>query len=125
MAETGQSACRKNGVRCLGVLQMSFTHGRPEADDSVLLKKKLKEPARYRVLLHNDDYTTMEFVVSILRRIFHKTPDEAMTIMMAVHQSGIGECGVYTYEIAEAKVKHVHKEARASDFPLKCSMEKI
>lgn len=78
----------------------------------------------YRVLLHNDDYTTMEFVVEILVHIFHKTIEDATRIMLNVHEKGIGVCGVYTFEVAETKVDTVHSIARDHGFPLKCSMEK-
>lgn len=79
----------------------------------------------YRVLLHNDDYTTMEFVVEILMLVFHKKPEEAARIMMNVHQKGMGICGVYPYEIAETKVEMVHNLAREHGHPLKCSMDKV
>lgn len=78
----------------------------------------------YRVLLHNDDYTTMEFVVEILVHIFHKTIEDATRIMLNVHEKGIGVCGVYTFEVAETKVDTVHSIARDHGYPLKCSMEK-
>ncbi len=85
----------------------------------------IQEPVRYRVLLHNDNYTSMDFVVSILKSVFRKNQEEATLIMLNVHQNGIGECGIYTREIAETKVARVHSEARGAGFPLKCSMEKI
>lgn len=78
----------------------------------------------YRVLLHNDDYTTMEFVVEVLVHIFHKTIEDATRIMLNVHEKGIGVCGVYTFEVAETKVDSVHSIARDHGFPLRCSMEK-
>ena len=78
----------------------------------------------YRVLLHNDNYTTMEFVVEILVHIFHKTIEGATQIMLNVHEKGIGVCGVYTFEVAETKVDTVHNIARDHGFPLRCSMEK-
>jgi len=78
----------------------------------------------YRVLLHNDDYTTMEFVVEILVHIFHKTVADATRVMLNVHEKGMGVCGVYTFEVAETKVDTVHNVARDHGFPLKCSMEK-
>ena len=78
----------------------------------------------YRVLLHNDDYTTMEFVVEVLVHIFHKAIEDATRIMLNVHEKGIGVCGVYTFEVAETKVDTVHSIARDHGFPLKCSMEK-
>lgn len=84
----------------------------------------IEEPPMYRVLLYNDDYTTMQFVVELLMVVFHKTLEEATRIMLNVHQSGVGVCGVYSYEVAETKVETVHELARERGFPLKCSMEK-
>lgn len=86
-------------------------------------RDQTREPRMYRVLLHNDDYTTMEFVVEILIYVFNKSPESATTIMMDVHQKGVGVCGVYSHEIAETKVNAVHSLARESGFPLRCSME--
>lgn len=83
----------------------------------------VREPRRFRVLLHNDDYTTMEFVIDILIGIFEKGVDEATAIMLAVHEKGLGICGVYTEEVAETKVAQVHDRARRAGFPLRCSME--
>lgn len=85
--------------------------------------KQTERPKRYKVLLHNDDYTTMEFVVLVLKEIFLKTDMEAVRIMMAVHQQGIGVAGVYTFEIAEAKANKVIEQARANNFPLLCTVE--
>ncbi|MEJ2097811.1 MAG: ATP-dependent Clp protease adapter ClpS [Deltaproteobacteria bacterium] len=87
-------------------------------------RERTKEPDLYKVLLHNDDYTTMEFVVQILMAVFKKSIAESTRIMLNVHQKGVGICGVYTYEIAETKVDTVEKLARANGFPLKCSMER-
>ncbi|ATD81022.1 MULTISPECIES: ATP-dependent Clp protease adapter ClpS [Desulfovibrio] len=103
----------------------SFKQGRNDGESQVIVEKKLKEPDRYRVLLHNDDYTSMDFVVAVLCSIFNKTTQEATAIMLNVHQQGVGQCGVYTHEVAETKVKRVHQAARAAGFPLKCTMEKI
>ena len=86
-------------------------------------EKKLKKPPLYKVLLHNDDYTTMEFVVYILQSVFHHPPTQATQIMLHVHRRGIGVAGVYTYEVAETKVAQVHELAKEHEFPLKCSME--
>lgn len=83
----------------------------------------LREPPLYRVLLHNDDYTTMEFVIQVLMEVFHKSPQEAMEIMLHVHRNGIGVCGVYPYEVAETKVLVVEEMSRQNGFPLKCTME--
>jgi ATP-dependent Clp protease adaptor protein ClpS len=85
---------------------------------------RTKKPSLYRVLLLNDDYTPMEFVVYVLERFFNKTREEATTIMLHVHQNGVGVCGVYTYEVAETKVAQVLDLARRSEHPLQCTMEK-
>jgi len=82
------------------------------------------EPPMFRVLLHNDDFTTMDFVVQILMLVFNKTFEEAARVMLNVHRKGIGLCGVYTYEVAETKVDTVHSLAREHQYPLKCTMEK-
>ena len=82
------------------------------------------EPPKYKVILLNDDYTTMEFVVWILEEIFHKTPSEATRIMLLVHHTGSGVCGLYPKEIAETKVEQVHAMARDAGFPLKAIMKK-
>jgi ATP-dependent Clp protease adaptor protein ClpS len=86
-------------------------------------KQKLQKPPLYKVLLHNDDYTTMEFVIFVLMNVFHKSETDAFRIMMAVHEQGLGVAGVFTYEIAEAKIEKVHSLARASEYPLLCTME--
>ena len=86
-------------------------------------KKKLKPPAMYKVLLHNDDYTTQEFVVQILQSIFHHSHGDATQIMLHVHRTGIGVAGVYTYEIAESKAASVESLARQYEYPLKCTFE--
>ncbi len=83
-----------------------------------------EEPPIYKVLLHNDDYTTMDFVVQILEELFHKSPAEAMSIMLNVHHQGIGICGLYPREIAETKVSQVHARARNAGFPLRASIER-
>jgi len=86
-------------------------------------QQEVKKPPLYKVLLHNDDFTTMEFVVYILQSVFHKREADAVQIMLAVHQQGVGVAGVYTYEIAEAKVDKVAQLARANDYPLLCTLE--
>ncbi len=85
---------------------------------------EVDEPPMYRVLIHNDDYTTMEFVVDILMQIFHKSFETATSIMLNVHQQGVGLCGVYPYDVAATKVDEVHARAYEYGFPLKCTMEK-
>ena len=88
-------------------------------------KTEIKEPPLYKVLLHNDDYTSMEFVVLLLEKVFHKSTAEATRIMLNVHQQGIGVAGVYHKEIAETKVAIVHNLAQQNEYPLRCSIEKI
>jgi ATP-dependent Clp protease adaptor protein ClpS len=86
-------------------------------------RPKTGEPKLYKVLLHNDDYTTMEFVVSILESVFAKSPAEAYRIMMHVHTQGIGVAGVYPFEVAETKVVMVEERAKDAGHPLRCSIE--
>ena len=93
--------------------ELAIKEGRP----------KVKEPPRFAVLLHNDDYTTMEFVIEILKRYFHKKEEEAMHITLRVHQQGKGIAGIFHLEIAETKALQVHEYARSRGFPLKCSIE--
>ena len=88
-------------------------------------KPALKRPARYRVVLLNDDYTPMEFVVHVLERYFNKDAQEATQIMLHVHQKGIGVCGIFPFEIAETKVMQVTDLARKNQHPLQCTMEKV
>ena len=85
---------------------------------------KVKKPDLYLVLLLNDDFTPMEFVVYVLERFFRKSPEQATQIMLHVHNNGVGECGVYTYEVAETKVTQVMDFARQNQHPLQCVMEK-
>ena len=87
-------------------------------------KPKTKKPALYKVLMLNDDYTPMEFVVHVLERFFGKNREEATQIMMHVHRRGVGICGVYTYEVAETKVNQVMDFARRHQHPLQCTLEK-
>jgi ATP-dependent Clp protease adaptor protein ClpS len=101
--------------------------GRDEQHETgVLLKSraKTKKPSLYKVLLLNDDYTPMEFVVHVLERFFNKTRQEATDVMLHVHRRGVGVCGVFTYEVAETKVAQVMDFARANEQPLQCTMEK-
>jgi ATP-dependent Clp protease adaptor protein ClpS len=97
----------------------------PETEEGVLtdIREEEDEPSMYKVLLHNDDYTTMEFVVQILMSVFNKSIEDSTRIMLNVHRQGIGLCGIFTREIAETKVDTVHALAKESGFPLKCSME--
>jgi ATP-dependent Clp protease adaptor protein ClpS len=97
-----------------------------DSDTGVLTrtKPKTKKPSLYKVLLLNDDYTPMEFVVFILEQFFSKNREDAYTIMLHVHQKGVGVCGVYTFEVAETKVTQVMDAARQAGHPLQCTLEK-
>jgi ATP-dependent Clp protease adaptor protein ClpS len=86
-------------------------------------RPKTVEPKLYKVLLHNDDYTTMEFVVAVLESVFSKSPAEAYRIMMHVHTQGVGIAGIYPFEVAETKVALVDERAKDAGHPLKCSIE--
>ena len=88
-------------------------------------KEEIKEPSLYKVLLHNDDYTTMDFVVMILETVFKKDTTEATRIMLNVHNQGVGIAGIYIREIGETKIGVVHEMARKNQYPLKCSLEKV
>lgn len=108
---------------------MSNSIRRPDGDDAgtnvvTKTKPRTKRPSLYRVLLLNDDYTPMEFVVHVLERFFSKNREEAVDIMLHVHQKGVGVCGVFTYEVAETKVTQVIDLARQHGHPLQCTMEK-
>src|SRR3954470_17582314 len=123
-----QAFCRQDS-RMSRALHMSRDIKRSddgEGKTSVVTKTrpKTKRPSLYRVLLLNDDYTPMEFVIQVLERFFNKAREEATHIMLHVHHNGVGECGVYTYEIAETKVTQVMDYARKNQHPLQCVMEK-
>ena len=96
-----------------------------DEESAVDSKTELEEPRMFRVILHNDHYTTMDFVVEVLTRIFHKPAAEATRIMLDVHKKGIGIVGVYTLDIAATKVAQVNILARERQFPLKCSYEEV
>ncbi len=102
-------------------------HDNAEGPQTGVVEKtraKTRRPSMYKVLLLNDDYTPMEFVVDLLQHVFHKSHDDAVEIMLNVHQNGVGLCGVYSFEIAETKVAHVAAAARQNEHPLQCTMEK-
>ena len=94
-----------------------------EGDSELELRKRIKRPKRYQVILHNDDYTSMEFVIRILQEYFRKTDTEAHHLMLQVHHKGRAVAGVYGKDIAETKVKDVTEDALANQMPLKCTME--
>ena len=104
----------------------SNENGSDQSERGVILDNKLKtkKPSMYNVLLLNDDYTPMEFVIMILEKVFNKKSEEATQIMLHVHKNGIGVCGTFTYEVAESKCKNVMDMARKNEHPLQCTMEK-
>ena len=114
------------------VLRMSAAMGPDDGDSNdenqtgivTKTRQKTKKPSLYKVLLLNDDYTPMEFVVHVLERFFNKGREEATRIMLHVHQKGVGICGVYTYEVAETKVTQVMDFSQQHQHPLQCTMEK-
>ncbi|MBE0618615.1 MAG: ATP-dependent Clp protease adaptor ClpS [Proteobacteria bacterium] len=106
---------------------MANTRGQTRVEGEQIAAERSKgaagRPPLYRVLLHNDDYTTMEFVVLVLVSVFHRTESEAVQIMLHVHRKGVGVAGVYPWEIAESRVAKVARMARQAEFPLHCTME--
>jgi ATP-dependent Clp protease adaptor protein ClpS len=102
---------------------MAKTRDALQTGTGVAEKPKLQEPKLYRVILHNDDYTTQDFVVRVIMAVFHKPAAEATKIMLDVHRRGRGVVGVYTYDIASTKVSQVHALARQNEFPLRASCE--
>ena len=96
----------------------------PDIELVVEIRQKLKKPSLYKVIMLNDDYTPMEFVIHVLQMYFRKSQEEATKIMLHVHQRGIGICGIYTREVAETKVKQVMAVARKSQHPLRLQLEK-
>lgn len=103
---------------------MSKTDNQFDREIKEKTREQTKEPSLYKVFLINDDYTTMDFVVEVLEKVFHKTAMEATQIMLHVHRNGKGLAGVFTRDIAETKIETVHALARERGYPLKCSMEK-
>ena len=97
--------------------------GPSQSDTATETKPKVKRPPMFKVIMLNDDYTTMEFVVHVLQKFFQKSFDEATQIMLHVHHKGAGVCGLYPFEIAETKVAQVTQYARKNDYPLQCSLE--
>ena len=96
---------------------------RRDSEGEVKERTRLKKPRKYKVLIHNDDYTTMEFVVYVLQVVFHHSPASASRIMLHIHKAGIGVAGLYTRDIAETRVEQVMQLAREAGHPLQCSME--
>jgi len=104
-----------------------MTGSKNHTEDSVITENitEIKEPQLYKALLHNDDYTSMEFVISILETVFNRSPADATKIMLNVHNRGVGIAGIYTREICETKIAVVHQLAKKNEFPLRCSMETV
>ncbi|MDY0403363.1 ATP-dependent Clp protease adaptor ClpS [Sulfurovum sp.] len=95
----------------------------PKIEEEIETSLELEEPRMFKVLLHNDDYTSMDFVVDILMSIFHKNAMEAEKIMIEIHEKGIGVCGVYSFEIAQTKAEQVRQKAKQNEFPLLATIE--
>ena len=100
------------------------TPGPPGVGIATRTRAKAKKPSMYKVLLLNDDYTPMEFVVIVLKRFFRMDMEQATRVMLHVHQQGVGVCGVFSYEVAETKVNQVMDAARQNQHPLQCTLEK-
>jgi len=120
---------RWRGRNCAVVTGQEDNHRKNGGDDGEIgvatkTRPKTKRPSLYRVLILNDDYTPMEFVVTVLQSIFNKSSEAAWEITMHVHKHGVGECGVFPFEIAETKVTVVLESARKHQYPLQCVMEK-
>lgn len=97
----------------------------PNIQEELEIKFVLGEPKHYKVLLHNDDYTSMEFVIEVLMHVFHKNLQDSEKIMLEIHQAGKGVCGIFTYQIAETKVHQVKTLAKSNGFPLLATMEEV
>jgi len=126
MEQTTRAMDERSVRQAVGAGRSSDDTGTPGFGTAIVSKArpKTKRPNMYRVLLLNDDYTPMEFVVHVLERFFNKNREDATRVMLHVHQNGVGECGVYTYEVAETKVTQVMDFARRHQHPLQCVMEK-
>ncbi|MCT4643101.1 MAG: ATP-dependent Clp protease adapter ClpS [Bacteriovoracaceae bacterium] len=94
-----------------------------DSQEEVAIAEKIKEPSMFKVLMHNDDYTTMEFVIHVLEKFFSKNYDEAHAIMLKIHHEGLAICGIYTCEVAESKANKVNRYSKNKGYPLKCTFE--
>lgn len=99
------------------------THNTPNSES--VSQRKTAQPPRYHVIMHNDDYTSMEFVIELLRGVFRKSSAEATHLMLTIHTEGQAVCGCYTYEIAETKIALAHDCAKSAGYPLRCSMDRV
>lgn len=116
-----------HGIKSLGwIVAVDDDDIENESNTGVITERQVRteRPYLYKVLLHNDDYTPMEFVTEVLERFFSKTHAQATEIMLAVHHKGVGVCGIYPYEVAETKVAQVIEAAREQEYPLQCTMER-
>lgn len=102
---------------------MTKTLTPPQLDNVTGKQQRSEKPSMFKVFMHNDDYTTMDFVIEVLQSIFHKESAEATFLMLQIHRRGQALCGLYPFEIAETKVAKVHKQARAAGFPLRCTLD--
>jgi len=102
---------------------MTKTLTTPQIDSATSKQRRSAKPNLFKVIMHNDDYTTMDFVIEVLQAIFHKESAEATFLMLQIHRRGQALCGLFPFEIAETKVLKVHNQARAAGFPLRCTLE--
>ena len=102
---------------------MTKTFSIPQLDKAIGNQPRRARPNLFKIFMHNDDYTTMEFVIEVLQSVFHKESAEATVLMLQIHRRGQALCGLYPFEIAETKVAKVHKQARAAGFPLRCTLD--
>jgi ATP-dependent Clp protease adaptor protein ClpS len=119
-----EATARRGTSVLMSVPDKRKTEGHPTTGVATKVRAKTKKPSMYKVLMLNDDYTPMEFVVHVLERFFSKNHEEAVRIMLHVHHRGVGVCGVFTYEVAETKVNQVMELARQHQHPLQCTIEK-
>lgn len=117
----GKQECAK----LRGRNRMTKTLSTPQLDNAADNKLRSTQPKLFKVFMHNDDYTTMDFVIEVLQAVFHKESVEATVLMLQIHRSGQALCGLYPFEIAETKVVKVHKQAREAGFPLLCTLESV
>lgn len=117
---------RAHHPRCMGESERGGSDGHADSEGSLMVaepKTKTKRPPMYKVILLNDDYTPMDFVVAVLEQVFRKPHQDALNVMLEVHQKGAGMAGIYTRDVAETKVDQVVEYARINDYPLQCTLE--
>lgn len=112
-----------NSVIIIGSMSQNNNSNNPQHDHGLAIEDQVEEPKQFKVLMHNDDYTPMEFVIFVLKRFFSKNETEATQIMLDVHHKGVGLAGIYSFEVAETKVEQSNQFAKSNQYPLKTSYE--